>query len=470
MVKTSRESFKKVQEVETDLDAISLIGETGMTPVEVKDAIVKMGGVTSTATEINNVVDNLKTLTSSASEIDSSINRTSQILAIIGDSWIDGETTDSTLKHIKAESYIFRANFEAGCPFDILYDFGIGGETSTQILARVNSVLNTNATHCFWDMGLNDGVDAIALATIKTNIIAMYEALNSKGVYSILSNMPTRLDSSLKNMQGIELNRWIFNYFKNKPNISIFDIAKINVIPTDFNAYPIENRYRDGVHLNNNGAVWISSHLTILFTSLGLKNKNIFLPYSVADNYTTSSLNRQHVLNPLSIGTTGVKGAGVTGSTTTNTTTYLQTASTVIGSKETRVDGFGDYQVFDATFTTAGFFQYIVLTNYQPIAGKKYNMLAEIEVESQNCLKDVKLSVYHGSTPSSYLMGSIFVSTNGGTSSTITKGSVKYLYSLENLTDNGNITGPLSIRIEPTSTKDGTIKVKIGRVALYEVD
>ena len=45
MVKTSRESFLKVQEVESDLDAISLIGETGMSAAQVRDAVVKMGGL-----------------------------------------------------------------------------------------------------------------------------------------------------------------------------------------------------------------------------------------------------------------------------------------------------------------------------------------------------------------------------------------------------------------------------------------
>lgn len=44
MVKTSRESFLKVQEVESDLDAISLIGESGMSSAQVRDAVVKMGG------------------------------------------------------------------------------------------------------------------------------------------------------------------------------------------------------------------------------------------------------------------------------------------------------------------------------------------------------------------------------------------------------------------------------------------
>jgi len=42
MVKTSRDSFLKVQDVESDLDAISLIGETGMSAVQVRDAVVKM--------------------------------------------------------------------------------------------------------------------------------------------------------------------------------------------------------------------------------------------------------------------------------------------------------------------------------------------------------------------------------------------------------------------------------------------
>jgi hypothetical protein len=44
MVKTSRDSFLKVKEVQDDLDAISLIGEAGMSASQVRDAVVKMGG------------------------------------------------------------------------------------------------------------------------------------------------------------------------------------------------------------------------------------------------------------------------------------------------------------------------------------------------------------------------------------------------------------------------------------------
>jgi uncharacterized protein YutE (UPF0331/DUF86 family) len=47
MVKTSRDSFLKVKEVQDDLDAISLLGEKGLTPNQIADSIEKINGLQS---------------------------------------------------------------------------------------------------------------------------------------------------------------------------------------------------------------------------------------------------------------------------------------------------------------------------------------------------------------------------------------------------------------------------------------
>jgi hypothetical protein len=54
MVKTSRDSFLKVKEVQDDLDAISLLGEKGLTPNQIADSIEKIVELEASASEINN--------------------------------------------------------------------------------------------------------------------------------------------------------------------------------------------------------------------------------------------------------------------------------------------------------------------------------------------------------------------------------------------------------------------------------
>lgn len=59
MVKTSRDSFLKVKEVETDLVAISLLSESGLTAQEVKNAVIKSNDIMSTASEIDALIISL---------------------------------------------------------------------------------------------------------------------------------------------------------------------------------------------------------------------------------------------------------------------------------------------------------------------------------------------------------------------------------------------------------------------------
>jgi hypothetical protein len=63
MVKTSRDSFLKVKEVQDDLDAISLLGEKGLTPNQIADSIEKINGLQASASEIDGKVIPVGTIT-----------------------------------------------------------------------------------------------------------------------------------------------------------------------------------------------------------------------------------------------------------------------------------------------------------------------------------------------------------------------------------------------------------------------
>lgn len=57
MVKTSRDSFLKVKEIEDDLEAISVLGDVGLSSTEVSDSLLKIRGIESTANEIDDTVE-----------------------------------------------------------------------------------------------------------------------------------------------------------------------------------------------------------------------------------------------------------------------------------------------------------------------------------------------------------------------------------------------------------------------------
>jgi lysophospholipase L1-like esterase len=452
MVKTSRDSFLKVKEVQDDLDAISLLGEKGLTPNQIADSIEKING-----------------LQASASEIDGSMNRDKQTMVILGDSLTAGNTIGTDFLKTKHEGQIVWANHMAGNPFDFIYNAGIGGETSSQILARVDAdVIDKNPSHCWFLCGMNDtatDTNEVQDDIIKNNIIAIYNKLNTAGIYSFIVTNTTTTNNQVKNNQALNINSWIKSYFDDKPNCEVIDLCSMWINKLSLIGAAETEYMRDSIHPSNKGAFLSAIEIANNHFSK-FKSRNS-LPVSVLDSYVLNAKSKQLITNPLNTGNAGYVGSGNTGEVSTGHYLYRLGTASSVASKESREDGLGEYQVLEITSLAGG--DNIRLeskSTYIPKAGDKVFFEIEVVITSSTNLRTLKWLAYSGT---STLLMSALADTNGGSifGLTITD-PISLVIKTPIYTFSADSTAIFS-RFEPTFNGAGSATIKIGRIGITKV-
>lgn len=317
-------------------------------------------------------------LQSTAAEIDGAVGR-AQTIVLLGDSITAGNHASSAAQMSNSTGWFAWGNAMAGQPFEVIYNAGVGGETSTKILARVDSdVIAHNPSYCAVLCGQNDpSATSADTELIKNNIITIYNKLKNAGIYTFIVTM-TAGDGDTKNKQVQIVNSWIKNYFGNKPSCEIIDLNSVWIDKTNSAGNALSTMMRDSVHPSNNGGfvggILVASHLA--------KFKKIdFLPTSALDTYQLHTASTNLSKNPFSIGTAGGVGAGTTGTVGSYNTTYCGTG-TMVASLVARSDGYGNDQQLDITSTGSacvGRLETGAITPvYLPKIGEKYYAACEV--------------------------------------------------------------------------------------------
>lgn len=125
------------------------------------------------------------------------------------------------------------------------YNAGISGNTTAQMLARIQAdVIDRAPSYALVDGGTNDLATAVPLATIKTNLAAIYDALTAAGITPIACTIPPRL---LYRDNTNRLNAWIKTYAI-RNGLPVFDIHTVVADPAtgDYKA----GYAGDGIHPN----------------------------------------------------------------------------------------------------------------------------------------------------------------------------------------------------------------------------
>lgn len=178
------------------------------------------------------------------------VRRSSQvILAALGDSitacdnGVNYEWT-STAYDTNC-SWLTHAVIKSAGRIDYGGNFGVPGETSAQILARVNHVIAARPTHCTVLAGANDS----NVTTIKTNIPKIVAALQAGGVTPVLCTLlPNRtLGDSAVQTKIRAANAWIWNYARAN-SLAVIDFYRVMVNPADGDYLP--GYFQDAVHPN----------------------------------------------------------------------------------------------------------------------------------------------------------------------------------------------------------------------------
>ena len=229
-------------------------------------------------------------------------------IVLIGDSYIAfhlGGSAPSVT--VAAMGYFNWANMLLGKRFHVLQYAGIGGQTTTQILARFKTdALALNPGWILFDGGINDINAGASATTIFNNLKAMIQASQGIGAKVILTTIPIiRAWSSSQANRNVahSVNAMLKQYCRELNNVILIDWNPLLLSTTDG---MISSNYTfDNTHLNLLGNAIVGDYMAnILQSSLPYYDA---LPWSLDDEYTTNTdyAHTNLVLNGMLTGTTG---------------------------------------------------------------------------------------------------------------------------------------------------------------------
>ena len=143
-------------------------------------------------------------------------------IALIGDSTMQGSA--STYDNMGAREI---SNYLGGLLNVPVYNRAVGGDTTTQMLARWATditPISINCKYCLIQGGINDLASSVDTTTIKANITAMYNnAIADNMIPLLLTITPAAIIvGASKESERIVINSWMKSTFPN-----VFDISAI---------------------------------------------------------------------------------------------------------------------------------------------------------------------------------------------------------------------------------------------------
>jgi lysophospholipase L1-like esterase len=268
-----------------------------------------------------------------------------------------------------------------GQSFSLINNAGVIGETSSQILARTDTdVISYSPTFCFVLCGMNDPTASSAdTDLIESNITSIYNKLNANGIYAILLTMTPTASNSAKNAQALQVNKWMFKYFKDKENVQIVDVASELRDPLSATGALKANVSYDGIHPSNAGGFLMGKKLYDKLYNI-IPSTQMFKPTSVFDNFATNTSSSNLWQYPLFTGT-------VTSGLHQNYTSIVLSNATYTPSVVASSDGVGNSQQFAITATAAcstlaGNLQLDFKCFQKPVIGTRVYAICEIEIDA----------------------------------------------------------------------------------------
>lgn len=246
-------------------------------------------------------------------------------MASYGDSYAAGIVNLTAPYRIAgAESSLVWLNALAGAPFNLV-SRGVGGETSAQILARIDTVLESNV--CIF-AGTNDINNSSAVGNVSdivsefvanvTKILDTFERRGKRIAVATVAPRGTTGGTSAAGWSGnqlkmqSEINRWIRAECARRRLLVVEQFAVL-VDPASAGAAPKANVLRDGIHLSNIGGMLVAAYNSQNFTAYFGTGWNK-ISVSAIDNYAnqTLALNGKNILlSPdLTLGTGGLATPG----------------------------------------------------------------------------------------------------------------------------------------------------------------
>lgn len=246
-------------------------------------------------------------------------------------------------------------------------NFGVSGQTSTQILARISEVTSSDAGLCVVLAGTNDLGAGTPDVTIS-NLYQMYEILANAGILAIAIPI---LPRTILTGSGLGELWYINQAIKKAPSLMrgvyVCDAGFIFGDPTSAVGSPRAGYTYDGLHPVALGSYWLSQPLVDCIEPLFPTPEPILA--GVSDSYSGSNNPTGNLLsNGLMEGTGGtVSGTGVSGDVADDWTLTVAAGGgtisslTCVGAKVTGADGHVSQEITLGGTYTGGFATLAVL-------------------------------------------------------------------------------------------------------------
>jgi lysophospholipase L1-like esterase len=288
--------------------------------------------------------------------------KASNTIALLGDSFTDmSEDTTGVNSYRAGRGFLTWAMQRLGQRLQIVSapgtaNGGITGQTTTQILARVQQdVIDVKPGWAHVLAGTNDMITGVAFGTIQANLTAIYDAILGAGIRLIVGTIAPYSGATTAQLIAIErINNFIREQALTRPGVVLADYHAV-LAGADGNWRTVgTTAYTgDGTHASTGGAMRMGKVLAEALASQ-VPAVNI-LPTSNVDAIgNAASFDKPNLLtNPMFTGTAGTVGTQATGQVADSWVVSTYTASDLTGvtaSKVARADNqAGTWQQFTLT-------------------------------------------------------------------------------------------------------------------------
>lgn len=272
--------------------------------------------------------------------------------------------------------------------------FATSGYTTAQIITtHLPGAIAANLDVCVVHCASNDVVNTgIALATIKSNLNTIFQALLENGTAIVaIPPMPRVSLSATIRKRMDNINRWINEYARSHSGVRVLDMNPIFTDATHASGDPISGvLLADGIHPCVNGAYLIARELAPIVMSLIQPNEMRITSTTDVYDATHNPLGSL-ITNGLLNGTGGTAGTGTTGTVADSWQIIRASGSgegtaSAAGSKVSRTDGdSGAWQQIVVTGTPTEYYNFgleptsAITTNFA--TGDTLYMEAEFEID-----------------------------------------------------------------------------------------
>jgi len=364
-----------------------------------------------------------------------------------------------------------QASLASGPVFDVISNSGIGGNTTTQMLARIQADVIAYAPSymTIWG-GTNDGWATVAdVDATFARMVAMIQAARAANIYVFVISETT---SSTKGATFPNLvqyyNEKLRGYAASNSGMEFWDFNSVFINPTGPTGYPLTSMTRDGVHLSAFGAMTlgqkvVAPKLARFTTALAM------LPNSVIDTTGNNGNVRNAVSNPFMTGSAGVNGGGDSG-TLPNSWSATGTP-TAAHSVAARPDGFGNDLTAVITAASAnGKFYTQTLNPARILPGIPYVIEASIGIALATNLFGLSLIAQLNSAANSYSRGFGLNEQAPAAGDTLAALSGGIIRSRKFMVPAGTVLTSATLVLTARFAGAGGATIKLGRVALKRVD